>query len=221
MDAEPSGPPDAALLAALRAGDAGAFESIVRDWSPGLLRAARGYVGTEASAQEAVQETWLAVIAGLDRFEGRSRLRTWVHGILANVARRRGVQDHRALPLSALSGNGPLVDPARFRSPGEEWAGHWRDEAVPERFGPEASLLGAELRAMLLAALEMLPERQRQVVVLRDVEGLTTPEVAQVLELSEGNVRVLLHRGRMRLRQLLEDYLRERAGRAPQEVGQA
>lgn len=213
---------DDALIAALRAGDVAAFEAVVRDWSPGLLRAARGYVGTEASAQEAVQETWLAVIAGLDRFEGRSRLRTWVHGILANVARRRGVQDRRSVPLSALSGDapdGPVVDPARFRAAGEDWAGHWRDEATPERWGPEGRALSAELRAMLLDALEMLPERQRQVVVLRDLEGLTTPEVAAVLGLTPGNVRVLLHRGRMRLRQLLEDYLRERAARAPEEVG--
>ena len=215
---------DDALLAALRAGDPAAFEAVVRAWSPGLLRAARGYVGTEASAQEAVQETWLAVLAGLDRFEGRSRLRTWVYGILANVARRRGVQDHRSVPLSALAPDapdGPVVDPARFRGPGEPWAGHWRDEALPETFGPEGRLLGAELREMLLAALAMLPERQREVVVLRDLEGLSTPEVAEVLQLSEGNVRVLLHRGRMRLRQLLEDYLRERAARAPEGVGQA
>jgi RNA polymerase sigma-70 factor (ECF subfamily) len=215
---------DDALLAALRAGDAGAFEAVVRDWSPGLLRAARGYVGSDAAAQEAVQETWLAVIAGLDRFEGRSRLRTWVHGILANVARRRGVQDHRSVPLSALvadGSDGPVVDPARFRGPGEERAGSWRDEAVPEPFGPEGRALGAELREMLLAALATLPERQRQVVVLRDLEGLSTPEVAQVLGLSEGNVRVLLHRGRMRLRELLEDYLRERVARAPQGVGRA
>jgi RNA polymerase sigma-70 factor (ECF subfamily) len=210
--------PDAALLAALRAGDASAFEAVVREWSPGLLRAARTYVGTEASAQEAVQETWLAVLGGLDRFEGRSRVRTWVHGILANVARRRGVQDRRSVPVSALAADGPVVDPARFRGPGEEWAGSWRDEATPEHWGPEGRLLTAELRAMLVAALEMLPPRQRQVVVLRDVEGLSTPEVASVLGVAEGNVRVLLHRGRMRLRQLVEDYVRERTGGAPREV---
>jgi RNA polymerase sigma-70 factor (ECF subfamily) len=212
---------DDALLAALRAGDAGAFEAIVRDWSPGLLRAARGYVGSEASAQEAVQETWLAVLAGLDGFEGRSRLRTWVHGILANVARRRGVQDKRSVPVSALADgtDGPLVDPSRFRGPGEAWAGHWREEATPEPLGPEGQALAAELRVMLLTALAALPERQRQVVVLRDLEGLSTPEVAEVLGLSEGNVRVLLHRGRMRLRQELEDYLRERLARAPEGVG--
>jgi RNA polymerase sigma-70 factor (ECF subfamily) len=209
---------DDALLAALRAGDAQAFEAVVRAWSPGLLRAARGYVGSDAAAQEAVQETWLAVVAGLDGFEGRSRLRTWVHGILANVARRRGVQDRRSVPLSALVEDGPVVDPGRFRGPGEPWAGSWREEATPEPFGPEARALAAELREMLLEALDLLPERQRQVVVLRDLEGLSATEVADVLGLSEGNVRVLLHRGRMRLRQLLEDYLRERAARAPQEV---
>jgi RNA polymerase sigma-70 factor (ECF subfamily) len=211
---------DAALLAALRAGDGQAFERVVRAWSPGLLRAARGYVGTEASAQEAVQETWLAVIDGLDRFEGRSRLRTWVHGILANVARRRGAQDRRSVPLSALDGgDGPVVDPGRFRAAGEPYAGHWREEATPQRWGPEGQVLTRELRAVLAAALELLPERQRAVVVLRDVEGLTTPEVAQVLGLSEGNVRVLLHRGRMRLREELDGYLTGRADLAREVTG--
>ncbi len=212
---------DEQLLAALRAGDAEAFERVVRAWSPGLLRAARGYVGTEASAQEAVQETWLAVLDGLDRFEGRSRLRTWVHGILANVARRRGVQERRAVPVPTPAGDGPVVDPGRFLGPQDPWAGHWREEAEPEPWGPEGRLLVAELRAMLMAALDMLPAQQRAVVVLRDVEGLTTPEVAQVLGLSEGNVRVLLHRGRMRLRQLLEDYLRDRRPGADREVSRA
>jgi RNA polymerase sigma-70 factor, ECF subfamily len=210
---------DTALLAALRAGNADAFEDVVRAWSPGLLRAARTYTPTEAAAQEAVQETWLAVLDGLPRFEGRSRLRTWVHGILANVARRRGVQERRSVPLSALAGDGDgngLVDPGRFAGPGEARPGSWRDDAAPEAWGPEVSVLTDELRAMLLEALVMLPERQRQVVVLRDLEGLTTPEVAEVLGLAEGNVRVLLHRGRMRLRQLLEDYVRERAARGSQ-----
>ncbi len=203
---------DAALLAALRAGDAAAFEGVVRAWSPGLLRAARTYTPTEAAAQEAVQETWLAVLDGLPRFEGRSRLRTWVHGILANIARRRGVQERRSVPLSALAGDGTqLVDPARFTGPGDPLPGRWRDDAAPEAWGPEGSLLTDELRAMLLAALVTLPERQRQVVVLRDLEGLSTPEIAEVLGLADGNVRVLLHRGRMRLRQLLEDYVRGRA----------
>ena len=209
---------DAALLTALRAGDREAFEAVVRDWTPGLLRAARGYVSTDAAAHEAVQETWLAVIAGLDRFEGRSRLRTWVHGILANVARRRGLQDRRSVPFSPLPGDGPVVDPSRFRAPGEEWPGRWRDEATPEPWGPEGRLLTEELREMLLAALETLPARQRQVVVLRDLEGLSTPEVAAVLDLSEGNVRVLLHRGRMRLRELLEDYLRGHTPQVPSPV---
>jgi RNA polymerase sigma-70 factor (ECF subfamily) len=215
---------DAALLDALRAGDREAFEAVVREWTPGLLRAARGYVSTDAAAHEAVQETWLAVITGLDRFEGRSRLRTWVHGILANVARRRAVQERRSVPVSSFApddggaGEGPVVDLSRFRGPGEAWPGHWRDEATPEPWGPEGRLLTAELQEMLVAALDTLPERQRQVVVLRDLEGLSTPEVAAVLDLSEGNVRVLLHRGRMRLRELLEDYLRGHATRLPEEV---
>lgn len=226
---------DAALLAALRAGDAAAFERIVRDWSPGLLRAARGFVSSESAAQEAVQETWLAVVDGLDRFEGRSRLRTWVYGILANVARRRGVQEHRSVPLSALGGpdgagsavaGDALVDRGRLRGAGEPHAGHWRDDAAPEAWGPEGSVLTSELREMLLAALAELPARQREVVVLRDVEGLEIAEIALMLGLAEGNVRVLLHRGRMRLRQLLEDYVAGRraagapdAGREAEPIG--
>ncbi len=211
MDAPDAPAADAGLVARLRAGDADAFAEVVTAWSPAMLRAARTFVATDAAAQDAVQETWLQVVRGLHGFQGRSLLRTWVFSILANVARRRGVQDHRTVPLSALSAPdgeaGPTVDPSRFRGRGEEWAGGWRAGQAPQAWGPEERLLSSEVRDVLRVALEGLPSRQGEVVALRDVHGLGTDEVAALLGLSEGNVRVLLHRGRARLRHVLEDYL--------------
>jgi RNA polymerase sigma-70 factor, ECF subfamily len=200
--------PDAELVAQLRAGDAAAFRFIVKNWSPAMLHLARTFVSTHASAEEMVQETWLAVIKGLDRFEGRSTLRTWVFHVLANIARRRGVQESRVMPwsLDTDDGLGPTVDPARFRGPEDKWAGGFRADSVPRAWGPEAGVLSAEIRIVLLSALEQLPLRQRTVVALRDVDGLTSDEVCDLLDLSAANQRVLLHRARARLRELLEDY---------------
>jgi RNA polymerase sigma-70 factor (ECF subfamily) len=200
---------DPGLVELLRSGDERAFGEIVREWSPLLLRVAGSYVSTNASAEECVQEAWLGVIHGLDRFEGRSRLRTWVVGIVVNVARRRAERDGRVLLWSALDdASGPTVDPRRFRGPNERWAGGWTEEGAPREWDPEAALLAGEMMQLLLRGLEELPPRQRAVVTLHDVHGLTTDEVCNVLELSPGNQRVLLHRGRARLRQLLEDYHR-------------
>ncbi len=200
---------DAELLGRLRAGDERAFGEIVRAWSPLLLRVAGSFVSTHASAEECVQEAWLAVIRGLDRFEGRSRLRTWVVGILVNVARRRAERDGRVIPWAAfVEESDPTVDPRRFRGPGERWAGGWTEQGAPRAWEPEAALLAGEAMALLLRGLEELPPRQRAVVTLHDVHGLSAEEVCTVLELSPGNQRVLLHRGRARLRQLLEDYHR-------------
>jgi RNA polymerase sigma-70 factor, ECF subfamily len=201
---------DADLVQRLRAGDAEAFGEVVRTWSPAMLRVARSHVSTDASAQEVVQETWLAVIRGLPAFEGRSLLRTWTFAILVNLARRRGVRDRRQVPLSSLElGEAePLVDPDRFRGPTDPWAGGWKEGAWPQDWGPEAHLLGGEVRDLLATAISTLPERQRDVLVLRDLHDLSTQEVAQSLDLSVGNVRVLLHRARVRLRNLLEDYYR-------------
>ena len=214
--AAPDRSADAELVTRLRAGDADAFGHVVRTWSPAMLRVARSHVSTDASAQEVVQETWLAVIKGLPSFEGRSLLRTWTFSILLNLARRRGVRDRRQVPLSSLDlGDGePLVDPDRFLGPGDPWAGGWTDRGSPQDWGPEAEVLTSEVRGLLVAAVARLPDRQREVLVLRDVHDLSTEEVADSLGLSVGNVRVLLHRARVKLRNLLEEYHHDGVGRA-------
>jgi RNA polymerase sigma-70 factor (ECF subfamily) len=200
---------DAELLHRLRAGEERAFGEIVREWSPLLLRVAGSFVTTHASAEECVQEAWLAVIRGLDGFEGRSRLRTWVVGIVVNIARRRAERDGRVVPWTvAEDESGPTVDPRRFRPSGEQWAGGWTEQGAPREWDPEAVLLAGEAMELLTRGLAELPPRQRAVVTLYDMHGLTAEEVCAVLELSPGNQRVLLHRGRARLRQLLEDYHR-------------
>jgi RNA polymerase sigma-70 factor (ECF subfamily) len=200
---------DAELLCRLRAGDERAFGDVVREWSPMLLRVAGSFVTTHASAEECVQEAWLAVVRGLDGFEGRSRLRTWVVGIVVNIARRRAERDGRTVAWIAPDDeSGPTVDPGRFRPSGEQWAGGWTEQGAPREWDPEGMLLTREVIEQLTRGLAELSPRQRAVVTLYDVYGLTAEEVCAVLELSPGNQRVLLHRGRARLRQLLEDYHR-------------
>lgn len=194
---------DATVVDRLRAGDQAAFAAVVRQWSPAMLRVARAHVRTHASAEEVVQEAWLAVVRGLDGFEGRAQLRTWVFRILVNVARRRGRVDSRT---NAELG-GPTVDPARFRDDDDPYPGHWRDDAAPADWGPEPVLLATEFRALLEKALAELPERQRAVVELRDVHAFDAEEVCELLSLTPANQRVLLHRGRARLRSVLEGVL--------------
>lgn len=202
------------LLARLRAGDEAAFAAVVRAWSPAMLRVARSYVRSHASAEEVVQETWLAVLRGLTGFQGRSALRTWTFRILANTARKRGGAEARTVPAGIaadeLDGRaGPAVDPARFRGPDDPYPGHWRDGAAPADWGPEPALLASEFRGRLEEALAGLPQRQRAVVELRDLHGLDGDEVCMLLELTPANQRVLLHRGRSRLRAVLEEAVRE------------
>ncbi|HWM06331.1 MAG TPA: sigma-70 family RNA polymerase sigma factor [Actinophytocola sp.] len=188
------------LLARLRAGEQAAFVAVVRDWSPAMLRVARAHVRTDASAEEIVQEAWMGVIRGLPGFEGRAMLRTWVFRILINVARRRGRIEARTI----LELEGPTVDPDRFRDEDDPYPGHWRADAAPSPWDPEPALLSAEFRDVLVHALGELPERQRAVVELRDVHGLDPTEVCELLDLTPANQRVLLHRGRARLRATLE-----------------
>jgi RNA polymerase sigma-70 factor, ECF subfamily len=198
-------PADDVLADRLRSRDEAAFALIVDAWSAGMLRLARSFVSTSESAAEVVQETWLAVIAGVGRFEGRSTLRTWVYRILVNTAKRRGLRESRTIPLSSL---GPTVDPTRFQGPDEPHPGHWREypAAWPS---PEQSALDGEMRAQVEAALSQLPDRQRAVITLRDVEGYSSDEVCEILDISAGNQRVLLHRARAFVRGKLEEFYAE------------
>jgi RNA polymerase sigma-70 factor (ECF subfamily) len=203
------------VLQRLLAGDERAFAEVVRSWSPMMLRVARFHVSTEASAEEIVQETWMAVVRGLEAFEGRSSLRTWVFRILTNLAKTRGVREARTLPMSALApetvDDGPAIDADRFRPADDEWAGHWTSVGAPTSWPtPERSAVGSEIRARVAEALARLPERQRLVVTLRDVHGMDSDEVCTVLGVSPANQRVLLHRGRAHVRAELEDYYRGR-----------
>ena len=204
---------DTELVDRLRAGDADAFAQLVENWSPLMLRLARTHVSTPASAEEIVQETWLAVIRGLDRFEGRSSLRTWVFRILTNQAKTRGVREARTVPWSSVvpEEQGPTVDPDRFRGPDDRWPGGWTVEGRPSAWepSPESSAISGEIRDRLAVALAELPERQRVVVSLRDVHGLSSDEVCDALGITTANQRVLLHRGRAGLRASLEDYYRD------------
>ena len=199
-------PGDAELVARLRARDEDAFVLVLEAWSPGMLRLARSFVSTPDSAAECVQDTWLAVIEGIGRFEGRSALRTWVYRILANTAKRRGVREGRSVPWSSVPDEtGPTVDPARFRGPGEPFAGHWRE--FPARWPePENAVLAAEMGAEVATAVAELPERQRVVLTLRDVEGYAADEVSSILEITPGYQRVLLHRARAHVRARIEAY---------------
>jgi len=202
---------DQALLERLKAGDEDAFMALVDKYGPLMLRIALTHVRTRAVAEEVVQEAWLGVLRGIQRFEGRSSLRTWLLRIVANLARTRAVREARSIPFSALAGaeldaEGPSVPPERFRGPQDRWAGHWATPPEPWN-RPEHELLSAETRAQIVVAIDALPERQRRVITLRDVEGCSAAEVCNVLELSETNQRVLLHRARTKVRQALDDYL--------------
>ena len=206
-----SGDDEAALIALLRNGDEGAFACLVDMHTPAMLRVARGYVRSHDVAEDVVQETWIALLKGIDGFEGRSSLRTWLFTVLINVAKARGVRDQRDADLAVKAFTDGTVDPARFRAAGEEWQGHWRDDAAPTPFPetPEGSVLGDELVAVARRELDKLPERQRVVVTMRDMLGMDSAEVRELLDVSIANQRVLLHRGRAAVRQGLEDYLRD------------
>ncbi|MEO7351595.1 MAG: sigma-70 family RNA polymerase sigma factor [Marmoricola sp.] len=201
---------DDAIVAGVRSGDEAVFAQLLNDWSRSMLLLARTFVSTEASAEEVVQDTWLAVIRGIDRFEGRSSLRTWVYRILVNTAKARGVRESRTVPWSSLGAadadGGPTVDPALFRDADDEYPGGWR--SFPQEWhSGEGSVLAHEVRTTVRAAIDALPDRQRIVITLRDVIGHTSDEVCQMLELSGANQRVLLHRARAAVRTHLVSYL--------------
>lgn len=190
---------DRALLARLRTGDEEAFDALVHRYDGSLRRVARAFVRTPSAADDVVQETWLAVIRGLDRFEGRSSLSTWIFSILANRARTRAARDARTVPFSALeTAEGPSVDPEAFGGDGR-----WRSAPPRLDADPEAQLLSKELRGRLLEAVDELAPAQRAVITLRDLVGLAAEEVCSLLEINDGNQRVLLHRARANVRATL------------------
>jgi len=204
---------EAALLTALRAGDEAAFVMLVETHTPAMLRVARGYVRTEQSAEEVVQETWIALLKGIDKFEGRSTIRTWLFTVMINIAKGRGLREQRAAEFERAAVSGPTVDPARFLPAGDPLSGHWKASAHPIPFPetPEGSVLAGELVAVARTELEKLPQRQRTVVALRDMLEFDSAEVCELLGISPANQRVLLHRGRAAIRQALEGYLKETA----------
>jgi RNA polymerase sigma-70 factor (ECF subfamily) len=202
---------ESAVIAALRDGDESAFAELVDQHTPSMLRVAQGYVPSREIAEEVVQETWIALLKGIDRFEGRSSLRTWLFAVMINIAKARGTKERRDSDAAIAAFTGGTVDPARFRTADDPWPGHWKENEEPSPFPdtPEGSVLGRELVAVARLELDKLPERQRTVVALRDMLGFDSSEVREMLDISVANQRVLLHRGRAALRAALENYLAE------------
>jgi RNA polymerase sigma-70 factor (ECF subfamily) len=201
---------DDELVRALRAGDEEAFVGLVRRHHTLMVRIALGYVRTEAVAEEVVQETWCAVLRGIDRFEGRAALKTWIMRILVNRAKTRGQREARCMPFSAIAeadGDGPAVDPSRFLPADHpRYPNHWAAAPAEWSQTPDEQLLAAETRERIRAAIATLPPRQRLVISLRDVEGWSPEEICELMDLTENNQRVLLHRARSHVRAALERY---------------
>jgi RNA polymerase sigma-70 factor (ECF subfamily) len=216
-EAREASPEDRRTLAALRAGNEAAFRELVERYHGSMVRVAQMFVSNRSVAEEVVQESWLGVLNGLDRFEGRSSLKTWIFRIVANIAKTRAQREGRTLPFSALEDPARVpeaaVEPERFldtehpRRPG-----HWASFPRSWHDVPEQRLLAAETRTLIETAIEALPATQRAVITLRDVQGWDSDEVCNALGVSETNQRVLLHRARSKVRQALETYLEEEAG---------
>jgi RNA polymerase sigma-70 factor (ECF subfamily) len=203
---------ESAAVVALRQRDADGVATIVDAYSSSMLRFALVYIRDRQAAEEVVQETWLAALEGIESFASRSSLRTWLFAILLNKARRRGEREQRTTPFTALAVREleqpeVAVGPERFVPDGQAWAGHWTGVVRRPADLPEERLLARELRDAIAAAIAQLTPVQRAVISLRDVEGWTADEVCHVLELSETNQRVLLHRARSGVRRALEGYL--------------
>jgi RNA polymerase sigma-70 factor (ECF subfamily) len=201
---------DAEVIAALRAGDEEAFGQLVDALHPSLVRVARMYVSSQAVAEEVAQETWLGVLNGLDRFEERSSLKTWIFRILTNIAKTRGTREGRTVPFASITSEAEereaAVDPDRFVPTGAEGARTWAIPPAVWSTEPDERLLAGEVRELILRAIDTLPPNQRACIVLRDVEGWDSEDVRNELGVGDTNQRVLLHRARSKVRQALEDY---------------
>ena len=207
-----------ALLAALRCGDEDAFCTLVDAHGAAMRRVALTFVRSSAVADEVVQEAWLGALRGLDRFEGRSAIRTWLLAIVANIARRHAVREARAVPFSSLevapeagSEHEPALSADRFQGLDGRHPGRWVSFPKPWSTDPDGALLSSETRKLIADTIAGLADGQRIVITLRDVEGWDSAEVCRVLELSETNQRVLLHRARSKVRAALERYLTSEA----------
>ena len=201
-------PEDALLVEGLRAGDEAAFAAVMLMYGAGMLRVAEMYVSSRAVAEDVVAEAWVGVLRGIGRFEGRSSLKTWLYRIVANTAKTRGVRESRSIPFSSLGDDGGegAVDADRFIGSGERFSGHWA--APPQAWAPEGRLLADETLEVVERAVDDLPPAQRAVITMRDIQGFTSEEVCNALDLTETNQRVLLHRARAKVRKALEDYMR-------------
>jgi RNA polymerase sigma-70 factor, ECF subfamily len=193
---------DAELLEGLLGGNESAFSELVRRYHPTLVKVARYYVANAASAEDVAQDTWIAVLKGVERFEGRSAFKTWLLRICVNRARTTGVKEHRSIPVDTNE-SGPSVSAHRF-----DQGGFWSDPPVPFTDAIDSRVDNAVLLGAVRDAIDTLGEPQQAVVTLRDVEGLSTQEVATLLGLSEANVRVILHRGRARVREIVEEAMK-------------
>ena len=201
-------PEDALLVEGLRARDEAAFAAVMRMYGRGMLRVAEMYVSSRAVAEDVVQEAWVGVLRGIGRFEGRSSLKTWLYRIVANTAKTRGVRESRSVPFSSLGDDGDegTVDADRFLGSGDRFPGHWA--VPPQAWAPEGRLLADETLGVVERAIDKLPPAQRAVITMRDVQGFTSEEVCNALDLTETNQRVLLHRARAKVRRALEEYMR-------------
>lgn len=205
---------DAEIVRALRAGEEAAFVTLVEQYHPSLVRLASIYVRDRAVAEEVAQETWLAMLRGLDRFEARSSLKTWLFHILVNRARTRGKREGRSIPFSAMRSTSsndddePAVEAEQFLPADHRWTGHWQHFPDSWDTVPEERVLSEETQQVIRKAIAALPHNQREVITLRDIEGWSPGEACNVLHISETNQRVLLHRARSRVRKALERHLR-------------
>ncbi len=205
---------DLLLIEQLRSGDEAAFVLLVDRYHTTMMRLAMVYVTAWMVAEEVVQEAWVGILEGLHRFEGRSSLKTWMFRILTNRAITRAQREGRSIPFSSLPEHDadlaePAVEPDRFLPADHQWAGHWVSFPSNWQEMPEERVLSQETRARLEKAIEALPPGQRQIIIMRDIEGWTSEETCTFLGISEGNQRVLLHRARSKVRGMLEKYFEE------------